>query len=319
MSSNIFSKNPSVFTDVPGNKECVITNTNIKSGLPKRVIILRHCDQGYKPSCVHDPKKTTCPGCEFGASECQTNLCNETGVKRSWQYGNWLACYAKTNQIQIVSIFSQIFKGGLSNQRPQTTASIAYANLLQQKNTNEWISKNLCYNTFNKGDYHNIKLAVGDNAFKNGIVVIIWDHGEISPMTVNLGGKTKGINWDNCCFDQAIVIEGDNKNKVNLYNMNSFPNDPCSSICKTSTQYSQCAGAIYGNNNQPINPVVKPINPVVKPINPVVKPINPVVKPINPSPSKQPYSIQPTTRFLYLLFLLPIIILLIWFFILKRK
>jgi hypothetical protein len=143
MSSNIFTKNPSVFTDVPGNKECSITNTNINSGLPKRVIILRHCDQGYKPSCIHDPKKTTCPGCEFTAPECQTNLCNETGVKRSWQYGNWLACYAKTNQIPIVAIFSQIFKGGVSNQRPQTTASIACANLLQQKNTNEWISKNL--------------------------------------------------------------------------------------------------------------------------------------------------------------------------------
>jgi hypothetical protein len=244
-------KSAMVFSDVKQGKKC-----NLKKGssFPAYVIILRHCDRGYPDknkdngSSCNDIDVNKCAGCAHLEPEggCSSNICSNVGIKRSWNLGKWVNCFATTNNKSVSAVFGQVFEPGKSNQRPTTTGSIVYQSLLLNKN----LKTDICYSQFYKGKYDDIADALSDDSLKDSIVVIAWDHGDIPGLTRFITGKTKGTNvpyFSDCCFDQAIVISND-KNIVGYDTQTLSENDVCGTPCQSSKKiFGNCTFNTFGN------------------------------------------------------------------------
>jgi len=248
------------FTDIPSSKPCILSGKNNK---PAYTIFIRHCDRGYSDK-PHDPnppptedpkhpypkrttcttKPNTCEGCQYQEAEggCASNDCSIKGINRSWALGKWINCFANDKGLEVTGILGQTFISGSSNQRPTTTATIIYESLVVN------FGKSPCYMYAKKGDYTTVKSYLQADNFKDKIVVIVWDHGQLQDLIKNVTGIS-GINWEDCCFDKVAVMNY-NTNKIEVYNTKSLEeNDLCGTVaCNTPNgTYKTCSFSNFGN------------------------------------------------------------------------
>lgn len=296
-------KNPMTFTDITNSKPCVNTPGGV--GKPAFILFIRHCDRGYsktvsiknrsapcqgwddlkkqtvnvncnpipeKPNsiyrttCEHKTTWTDCLGCEYleGIGGCASNDCSEEGLNRAWALGKWVDCFSKSKNIPVAAIVGQSFASGNSNKRPMTTASIILDSLIN-------LGNNPCYLEGNKNQTEKIGPLVNIPAFDGKIVVIVWDHGELTKLINQVTGVSNGyhdsgkkdstgkaifvpnvpaIIWDDCCFDQVTVIDKTSPlpTSATAYNAMSLKNnDICGSKCTGKTPYPSCSYDFFAN------------------------------------------------------------------------
>jgi len=254
-------KNPMTFPDTNA-KQCVVSTTG--TGKPSYILFIRHCDRGYpsipsnKPYLPQPPSPgneirktcsdptTECEGCLYEDIQygCSSNLCSPLGIERSWALGKWIDCFAKSKNLHIAAVISQS-KTKDSNSRPQTTASIILDSLMN-------IGRNPCYLFSNRGDFASVKKQVFTPGFKDQVVVVVWDHGQLGSLINAVTGvpiSNKNIHWDPCCFDQVVVIDTSVNPTIGAtaYNARSLINDgsdKCGTTCVGQTPYPNCS---FGN------------------------------------------------------------------------
>jgi hypothetical protein len=289
-------KNHMTFTDITNAKPCVNTSG---VGKPAFVLFIRHCDRAYnntisiknhsapcqgwdtnlkkmvnvncgpipenpnsiyRTTCEHKTTWSDCLGCEYleGIGGCASNDCSEEGLNRAWALGKWVDCFAKRKNISVAAIVGQSFVPQSSNARPMTTASIILDSLMN-------LGHNPCYLEGNKGQTEKIGPLVNTSAFDGKIVVIVWDHGELTKLINQVTGVSKdyhdsgkkdstgnaiyvpnvpAIIWDDCCFDQVTVIDKTSplRTSATAYNAMSLKNnDICGSKCAGKSPYPLCS------------------------------------------------------------------------------
>jgi hypothetical protein len=224
------------FSDITGSKQCNIFGTNSK---PAYIIFIRHCDRGYKDSSsCQDKNDGTCYGCQYPEAEggCATNDCSDEGIKRSWNIGKWVNCFANDKGLKVTGVISQIFIRGKTNQRPTTTASIIYESLMN-------LGHSPCY--ISSPDDNNIvkNYATSDN-FNGQILVIVWDHSKLPVLINTITGHTS--YWDPCCFDKVAVVD---KINIEVYDTKSLSqNDQCGTSCDSKNKiYKNCYFSNFGD------------------------------------------------------------------------
>ena len=283
-------KNQMSFTDVTNSKPCVNTAGGV--GKPAFILFIRHCDRGYvkdptqpnppvganlppgvkRTTCDHQTTWTDCLGCEYMDSNggCASNDCSEEGLNRAWALGKWIDCFSKSkSNIPVAAVVGQVFVGGISNARPMTTASIILDSLIN-------LGHNPCYLTGNKGGTAKIGPLVNTPAFDGKIVVIVWDHGELTGLINQVTGVSNGyhnsgkidskgqpiyvpnvpaIIWDDCCFDQVTVVDKTSplNTSATAYNAMSLKdNDLCGSKCiGKTTPYPLCSYDLFADKTSP--------------------------------------------------------------------
>jgi hypothetical protein len=298
-------KNPMTFEETSA-KPCVNTGG---VGKPAFILFIRHCDRGYnntvsiknrsapcqgwdndqkkmvnvncgpipeKPNsiyrttCEHKTTWSDCLGCEYleGIGGCASNDCSEEGLNRSWALGKWVDCFSKSKNIPVAAIVGQSFASGNSNKRPMTTASIILDSLIN-------LGHNPCYLEGSKGQTATIGPLVNTSAFDDKIVVIVWDHGELTKLINQVTGVSNGyhdsgkkdstgkaiyvpnvpaIIWDDCCFDQVTVIDKTSPSNASAtaYNAMSLKNnDICGSKCAGKTPYPLCSYDLFADKTSP--------------------------------------------------------------------
>lgn len=298
-------KNPMTFEETNA-KPCVNTGG---VGKPAFILFIRHCDRGYsktvsiknrsapcqawdsvkkqtvnvncgpipeKPNsiyrttCEHKTTWSDCLGCEYleGIGGCASNDCSEEGLNRSWALGKWVDCFSKSKNIPVAAIVGQSFVPQSSNARPMTTASIILDSLIN-------LGHNPCYLEGSKGQTATIGPLVNTSAFDGKIVVIVWDHGELTKLINQVTGVSKdyhdsgkkdstgkaiyvpnvpAIIWDDCCFDQVTVIDKTSPlpTSATAYNAMSLKNnDICGSKCAGKTPYPLCSYDLFVDKTSP--------------------------------------------------------------------
>jgi hypothetical protein len=242
------------FTDIQNNIPCAAISYDPNYSA-SYILFIRHCDRGYNT----DPKakgfdpisnncgqmnNTSCLGCQHMDSEsvkcvgkictptCASNDCSDTGVKRSWALGKWIDCFAKDNNVEIGAVVGQNFVPGSSNRRPQTTASIIYESLTNLGHKPCWILADK--NTFKlhiDSKTKQIKDFVHSNVTNKKLVVVVWDHGDLTNVIQNVTTKKLSGGWSECCFDQVVVMDHI-KSTLTPYNAKSLQeNDLCGNKC----------------------------------------------------------------------------------------
>ena len=258
-------KNPMTFTDTNA-KQCVV---NIEKGTPSYILFIRHCDRGYpsipsnqpyspQPSPPGNKIRTTCndqttecQGCLYPDAlyGCATNLCSQLGIERSWALGKWIDCFSKSKKLPIACVLGQSVTVN-SNARPLTTSSIILQSLMN-------LGLNPCYLTCDKSDYNNVKKQIYTSGFNGQIVVVVWDHGELGQLISSVTGvpsSNPNIHWDDCCFDQVVVIDTSVVPiGATAYNARSLEdNDICGSKCIGKTRiYQSCSYDSFPDKTSP--------------------------------------------------------------------
>lgn len=248
------------FTNIPSSKPCILSGNNNK---PAYTIFIRHCDRGYsdKPNRPNPPppldpnhkfphrwtcttNPNSCEGCQYpeAIGGCASNDCSIKGINRSWALGKWINCFANDKGLEVTGVLAQTFIANISNQRPTTTATIIYESLVVN------FGKTPCYMYAGKSQYKIVKSYLGADNFKDKIVVVVWDHGQLHDLIENVTGIS-GINWEDCCFDKVAVMNY-KTNKIEVYNAKSLEeNDFCGTrACNTPNgTYKTCFFSNFGN------------------------------------------------------------------------
>jgi hypothetical protein len=227
------------FSDIPGSKQCNISGTNSK---PAYIIFIRHCDRGYiDSSSCQDKNDGTCYGCQYleAIGGCATNDCSDEGIKRSWNIGKWVNCFANDKGLKVTGVISQSFIPGKTNQRPTTTASIIYESLMNLGHSPCYISS--------PDDNDIVKNYVTSDNFNNQILVIVWDHGKLPGLIQTVTTKYT-TSWDQCCFDKVAVVDNIEHNITNYDTKSLSQNDPCGSTCDSKNNiYKNCYFSNFGD------------------------------------------------------------------------
>ena len=226
------------FSDIPGNKQCNISGTN---SIPAYTLFIRHCDRGYPDiSSCQDKNNGTCYGCQYLESQggCSTNDCSDEGIKRSWNIGKWVNCFANDKGLKVTGVISQSFVPNQTNKRPTTTAAIIYESLIN-------LGHSPCY--ISTTDNNIVKNYVKSDNFTGQILVVVWDHGQLPDLIKTVTGHT-ATSWDNCCFDKVAVVDNINNN-IAVYDTKSLTqNDPCGSACDSRNKmYKECSFTNFGD------------------------------------------------------------------------
>jgi len=225
------------FSDIPYSKQCNISGTN---SIPAYTVFIRHCDRGYKDSSsCQDKNDGTCYGCQYLEAEgrCSTNDCSDEGIKRSWNIGKWVNCFANDKGLKVTGVISQSFVPGQTNQRPTTTASIIYESLMI-------LGHSPCY--ISTIDNNIVKQYATSDNFNGQILVVVWDHGKLPDLIKTVTGYT--ATWDNCCFDKVAVVDNIKKNITNYDTKSLTQNDPCGSACDSKNKiYKNCYFSNFGD------------------------------------------------------------------------
>lgn len=200
---------------------------------PAHIIILRHADRYYCDAVEKDE-----PSCKADYQPIRdnqnTNCLSNIGVKRSWRIGQWLNCYAKTNNIKISVLGTQCGNKN-TNARPNTTATIIAQSLKAQKNP-----ETFCSMTFNKQNKNSLSYALSDPIYTNTLAVITWDHGAIPHLLSVLGAKTNVKKSEGGCYDLAYDLNT-STGEVFIYKMGTLePPDACSINCSDGKHIELC-------------------------------------------------------------------------------
>ena len=225
------------FSDIPGSKQCNISGTNSK---PAYIVFIRHCDRGYpNSSSCQDKNNGTCYGCQYQEVEggCATNDCSDEGIKRSWNIGKWVNCFANDKGLKVTGVISQSFVPDTTNQRPTTTAAIIYESLMN-------LGHSPCY--ISTVDNNIVKqYSISDN-FNGQILVIVWDHSKLPGLISTVTKYTS--YWDQCCFDKVAVVDNIENNIKNYDTKSLSENDICGSTCDSKNNtYKTCYFSNFGD------------------------------------------------------------------------
>lgn len=238
-----------VFTELPSPPPFCTTSTAMDTAttMPAVTLIFRHCDRGYpdKPECRRiDP--TICAGCEHASDQhCVSNICSDVGIDRAWGLGTWMNCFAQSKGLSIGGAITQPFPStNGANNRPQTTATLAYESLQIDNSAN--LNTSFCVDLVDKLQFNDVKAALGNPLFQDQIVYITWDHKEMPELIKELTG-TEGV-WDRCCFDQvAVIIDG----VTSYFNLDTFAGDDLCydgpRACAASAEFTGCTNTQLGD------------------------------------------------------------------------